>query len=149
MTNLLKPELVRQLKRVKVVVRKELNNRYWLQRGRLSGAVIGNGSSMNFRTILNDKTRLRNNFNSNGLWIQGPGAVTIGDNFHCGRNCMILTSNHNYKGDALPYDKTDVVADTTIGDNVWLGHNVIILPGVSIGEGVVVQTAYEWMLEGV
>ena len=27
----------------------------------------------------------------------------------------------------------------TIGDNVWLGNNVIILGGVTIGEGAIIQ----------
>ena len=27
----------------------------------------------------------------------------------------------------------------TIGDNVWFGHRVTVLPGVSIGEGSIIQ----------
>ena len=50
-----------------------------------------------------------------------------------------MTSSHNYKGEGIPYDETDIAEDSVIGDNVWLGHNVIVLPGVSIGEGSIVQ----------
>lgn len=42
-------------------------------------------------------------------------------------------------GTALPYDHTNISKDITIGRNVWLGLNVIILPGVRIGDGVIIQ----------
>jgi acetyltransferase-like isoleucine patch superfamily enzyme len=32
-----------------------------------------------------------------------------------------------------------IVKDVVIEDNVWLGNNVIVLPGVTIGEGAVIQ----------
>lgn len=75
----------------------------------------------------------------NGMKISGRGTVTIGDNFHCGEDCLIMTSIHNYEGEALPYDTTYISKDVTIGDNVWLGSRVIILSGVTIGEGAIVQ----------
>lgn len=52
---------------------------------------------------------------------------------------MILTSNHNYEGQAIPYDKTMIDGDVIIEDNVWLGQNVTILQGVRIEEGAIVQ----------
>ena len=139
MMSFLQSDVGQHLRHAASNARRNLRNRYWLQRGKICGAVIGENPSINFRTILTENTRLGNNFNSNGLWIQGRGVVTIGDNFHCGRSCQVLTSSHNYRGDALPYDETDIVKDTTIGDNVWFGHNVIVLPGVSIGEGAIIQ----------
>lgn len=78
------------------------------------------------------------NFNSNAEFL-GRGNVTIGDYFHTGKNLTIITSNHNYDhGAAIPYDHTYLIADVTIEDFVWLGHQVIILPGVTIGEGAIV-----------
>ena len=50
-----------------------------------------------------------------------------------------MTYNHNHKGAAIPYDETYIVEDTVIGDNVWFGLNVIVLPGVTIGDGAIVQ----------
>jgi acetyltransferase-like isoleucine patch superfamily enzyme len=50
-----------------------------------------------------------------------------------------MTYNHNYKGAAIPYDETYIVEDTVIGDNVWFGLDVIVLPGVTIGEGAIIQ----------
>lgn len=56
-----------------------------------------------------------------------------------GGGILILTSNHNYEGEAIPYDNTMVDGDVTIEDNVWLGQNVTILQGVKIGEGAIIQ----------
>ncbi|GAW96959.1 MULTISPECIES: acyltransferase [Colwellia] len=52
---------------------------------------------------------------------------------------MMITENHNINGNALPYDETSIYKDIVIGDNVWLGSRVLILGGVNIGEGAVVQ----------
>lgn len=73
------------------------------------------------------------------MTVVGKGGVTIGDNFHCGFGCVLITENHNHHGNAIPYDNTYVIKDTHIGDNVWLGIYVIVLPGVTIGEGAIIQ----------
>jgi acetyltransferase-like isoleucine patch superfamily enzyme len=53
---------------------------------------------------------------------------------------MMLTSNHNYdNGKAIPYDDTYINKNITIEDNVWLGNRVIILGGVRVGEGAIIQ----------
>lgn len=52
---------------------------------------------------------------------------------------MIITSNHNYEGDAIPYDGTHVVKDVRIGECVWFGSRVTVLPGVTVGEGAIIQ----------
>lgn len=75
----------------------------------------------------------------NGCKILGKGKVIIGDNFHSAENLIVLTSFHNYKGESLPYDHTVISKDVIIGENVWVGINVIILGGVSIGEGAIIQ----------
>lgn len=38
----------------------------------------------------------------------------------------------------LPYDAIYEVKDVHIGENVWIGADVSIMPGVTIGEGAVV-----------
>lgn len=85
-------------------------------------------------------TYLGANVNMNGLRVRGRGKLTIGDNFHSGTGCLIITEVHNYNdGSALPYDETYIVKDVVIEDNVWLGSNVIILGGTWLGEGSIVQ----------
>jgi chloramphenicol O-acetyltransferase type B len=92
------------------------------------------------RTRLTKQTILGRNPNFNGMTVRGLGEVSIGDNFHSGADCLIITSNHNYdSGRAIPYDDTHILKRVTVGDNVWFGDRVIVLGGVEIGEGAIVQ----------
>ena len=79
------------------------------------------------------------NVHFNGIRCFGKGTVRIGDNFHSASGLRILTQSHNYRGGALPYDRSVVVKDVIIDDNVWIGMDVLVLPGVSIGEGAIIQ----------
>lgn len=91
-------------------------------------------------TRLTRNTFLGKNCHFNGMEISGRGRVTIGDNFHSGKECTIITHVHNYDtGNAIPYDNTYIQKDVVIGDNVWLGQHVMILGGVTIGEGAIIQ----------
>jgi len=91
------------------------------------------------RSWVNNNTHLGKNVSMNGLTILGYGEVRIGDNFHSGPECIMISSNHNYKGSKLPYDETHIEKKITIEDNVWLGARVTILGGVTIGEGAIIQ----------
>lgn len=92
------------------------------------------------KTRLSNKTVLGKNPNFNGMIINGHGEVIFGDNFHSGTNCLIITSNHNYDlGTKIPYDETEILKKVIIGDNVWFGDRVIVLGGVEIGEGAIIQ----------
>lgn len=95
--------------------------------------------NINFKCNFNNNIYLGKNCHFNGMEVGGGGRVTIGDNFHSGPMCMMITQNHNIYGKALPYDNSYILKDIHIGDNVWLGSRVIILGGVTIGEGAVVQ----------
>jgi chloramphenicol O-acetyltransferase type B len=78
------------------------------------------------------------NFNPN-VRILGRGKVKFGNYFHTGENLTIITQNHNFdNGLTIPYDNTYIVKDVIIEDFVWLGHGVILLPGIKIGEGAIV-----------
>lgn len=99
------------------------------------GSLVVNGKSK-----VNKNTIIGNNVYFNGMNIEGWAKVTIGDNFHSGRGCIMMTSNHNYDaGEFIPYDSTYIHREIAIGDNVWLGMNVTILGGVTIGEGAIIQ----------
>lgn len=84
-------------------------------------------------------THLGANTHFNGMSIRGIGRVEIGDNFHSGTDCMVLSDIHNYSGDALPYDTKLIERPVKIGRNVWLGVRVIVLGGVTIGDGAIIQ----------
>ena len=94
----------------------------------------------NDRTFIGRNAYLGKNVNFNGLEISGAGKVTIGDNFHSGPDCLFITQSHNFdSGKKIPYDSTYILNDIIIKDNVWLGSRVIVLGGVVIGEGAIIQ----------
>lgn len=112
----------------------------YLHRCKRVAKSYGNNFKVNGESYVTPNTTLGNNVNFNGMKIQGKGNVTIGDNFHSGIECMIITSIHNYdEGNEIPYDDTVISKDVIIEDNVWLGNRVTILPGVRIGEGAIIQ----------
>lgn len=103
-------------------------------------ADCGTGLHVNGPTRLTTSTHLGSNVHMNGLEVWGHGAVRIGDNFHSGPGCLLIAQNHNYDhGEAVPYDSSYVPREITIGDNVWLGARVIVLGGVTIGDGAIIQ----------
>jgi acetyltransferase-like isoleucine patch superfamily enzyme len=91
------------------------------------------------RTRLSSETVLGENVSFNGMTVLGYGEVSIGNNFHSGAECLLITSNHNYEGTAIPYDNSHICKKIVIGDNVWFGSRVTILGGVTIGEGAIIQ----------
>ena len=100
----------------------------------------GNGLKVNGKSSVGAKTFLGNNVNFNGMRIEGRGNVIIGNNFHSGPECLMITSYHNYdSGITIPYDSSYIDKNITIEDNVWLGTRVIILGGVKIEEGAIIQ----------
>ena len=95
---------------------------------------------MNYKCNFTCNTYIGNNCHFNGMTVNGDGKLTIGDNFHSGPECLVITQNHNYdKGTKLPYDETYILKDVTIGKNVWLGSRVLLLPGTIIEDGCIIQ----------
>lgn len=85
------------------------------------------------------KIYLGNNCNFNGMSMLGGGTVIIGDNFHSGIECMMITQNHDYDtGEAVPYGTGYDYKTIVIGNNVWLGNRVTITGNIKIGEGAIV-----------
>lgn len=118
---------------------KKLLQKYYTWRVKRKCASFGIPIKVNGKSIVTPKTHLGNNINFNGMRISGGGIVHIGDNFHSGVECRMITQNHNYEGSKIPYDSTYIYKDIIIEDNVWLGDRVIVLGGVRIGEGSIIQ----------
>ncbi len=112
---------------------------FYVVRIKLLAGSVGDRLWVGYPSKVTRNTYLGDNVNFNGMIIVGSGKVTIGDNFHSGQDCLIITDFHNYEGDAIPYDDTYIVNDLFIEDNVWLGNRVIILGGHTIGEGSIIQ----------
>ena len=71
-------------------------------------------------------------------YLYTQGGLAIGDNTHISRDVTIYTANHNYQGEALPYDVTSRKRPVLIERNCWIGMGVMIRPGITIGEGAIV-----------
>ncbi len=78
------------------------------------------------------------NFTGNyNLTILDIREVTIGDNVMIGPNTLITTVNHPL--DSIGRRKhLGIAKPVKICDDVWIGGNCTILPGITIGEGSVV-----------
>ena len=85
-------------------------------------------------TILADKVKIGENVTIlNGFQCMSAGGLTIEDNTMISLNCTIATNNHDM------YDRYVITCKPVhIKRNVWIGVNVTILPGVTIGENAVV-----------
>lgn len=91
------------------------------------------------RCYFDGKIYLGDNCNFNGMHIAGNGTVVIGNNFHSGVECMMITQNHDYDtGEAIPYGTGFDFKTIIIEDNVWLGNRVTIIGNVEIGEGAII-----------
>ena len=67
------------------------------------------------------------------------GPVTIGNNVILAQNIVMSGLNHNYTDVAIPiYLQGETVAAITIEDDCWIGANVVITAGVTIGKHSVV-----------
>ena len=72
-----------------------------------------------------------------GLFYTTLHNVTIGDDCFIGPNVSIYTACHSTD----PVERNtrrEWAEPVTIGDNVWIGGSVTILPGVSIGNNVTI-----------
>ena len=95
--------------------------------------IVNGKSSVTKGTIIGDFV------NFNGMYINGVGSVKIGNYFHSGVDCLLICSNHDYKGSKIPYDDTHVKKKIIIEDFVWMGSKVTVLGNVRIGEGAIIQ----------
>lgn len=71
-------------------------------------------------------------------YISAIGDVTIGSHVMSAPDLVVLTSNHRTDRDALMDEQPSVVRSVSIGNDVWIGRRVIILPGAEIADGCVI-----------
>jgi len=82
--------------------------------------------------IIGDYTRV-------GLRNTIIGPVTIGNHVNLAQNITVSGLNHNFENVNIPIDEQGVsTSPITIEDDVWIGANAVILPGVTIGKHSVV-----------
>ena len=78
-----------------------------------------------------------NFFANYNLTILDVGKVTIGSNVQFAPNVSIYTAGHPLHPDSRN-SGYEYGIPITIGDNVWIGGNVVLLPGVTVGSNSVI-----------
>lgn len=91
-----------------------------------------------FRCDYGYNIEIGNNFFANyGLIILDVAKVIIGDNVQFATNVSILTAGHpihpQSRNSGYEYG-----IEIKIGNNVWLGSNAVVNPGIEIGDNVVI-----------
>ena len=82
--------------------------------------------------IIGDHTRI-------GLHNTIIGPVTIGSHVNLAQGITITALNHNFDNPEKPIDEQGISTTPVIlGDDIWIGANAVVLPGVSIGNHSVV-----------
>lgn len=80
--------------------------------------------------------------NNSGLGVNciAVGPITIGDNVMIGPEVMIYTVNHRHELLDVPMNSQgyEEPKEVKIGNDVWIGSRVILLPGVEIGDGAII-----------
>ena len=122
------------------LLKKKWYRLYYGWKVRRQAACCGRDLKVGGKSSVSNNTYLGDNVSFNGMLITGRGKVVIGNNFHAGPECLMISQIHNYDGgEAIPYDGTYIAKAITIEDNVWFGSRVIVLGEVRIGEGAIIQ----------
>lgn len=82
--------------------------------------------------IIGDYTRI-------GLHNTVIGPVTIGSHVNLAQGITVTALNHNFADTSKRIDEQGIsTSPVTIKDDVWIGANAVILPGVTIGSHCVI-----------
>lgn len=140
------PELVRELNETKDIIQQYNNLRPSDTQGRFEilKNLIGNMADDNALIIqpffcdYGKHIRLGKRFFANfNFTVLDEAYVTIGDDCFIGPNVSIYTACHSTN----PIERNsrkEWALPVTIGNNVWIGGSVTILPGVTIGDNVTI-----------
>ncbi len=82
--------------------------------------------------IIGDHTRI-------GLHNTIIGPVTIGSHVNLAQGITVTALNHNFEAPERRIDEQGVsTQQVTISDDIWIGANAVVLPGVTIGNHCVI-----------
>lgn len=107
--------------------------------------------SENKKTLLSNSDKIfvgRKSYHNGNFTVKGKGKLYIGNFCAFGQDIKIILSNHDYRFPSLQYsfyrdrfnglpyplDETEI----SIGSDVWIGDNVIVLPNLKIGNGAII-----------
>ena len=101
----------------------------------------GNNVNIEKGAVFSIRTAIGNN---SGIGVRASisGPCYIGNDVMMGPDCVIYTRNHRYDRIDIPMWRQGFYNEkpVTIGNDVWIGSRVTILPGVNIGNGAIIGT---------
>ncbi|MFA5713889.1 MAG: CatB-related O-acetyltransferase [Bacteroidales bacterium] len=90
----------------------------------------------------------RHSFHNGGFTVKGYGECRIGNFVAIGSGVTLILNNHNIGFPSLQYrfynhyfGKLPFIPQGSkiiIGNDVWIGDNAIVLPGVTVGTGAII-----------
>ena len=91
-----------------------------------------------FRCDYGSNIRIGKNFYANyNLVILDAAQVTFGDNVFVAPNCVFTAAGHAID-ETQRNQGLEIALPITVGNSVWFGANVTVLPGVTIGDNVII-----------
>ena len=108
---------------------------------------VGNNISIGYDIRINffgnDDTKL---IIGDNVYICHRVSFIVGDTIMVGKNTVVasdvcfVSENHRINlSESIPYQKQELIIEPIkVGENCWIGEKVIILPGVEIGDNVVI-----------
>lgn len=103
--------------------------------------ILGDHSVVEDYAIINNAVGdiIIGNYTRIGLGNTLIGPVAIGNKVNIAQNVVISGLNHNFEDtDKLIADQGVATQQIIVEDNVWIGANSVVLPGIRIGKHVVV-----------
>ena len=99
---------------------------------------MGKNVNIQRKAILSRDISIGDNSGIGAYSIIGKGTV-IGNDVMMGEQCFIYTRNHQFERTDVPMIQQGMGSfePVVIGNDVWIGARVTILPGVSIGDGAI------------
>lgn len=108
----------------------------------LNGVYLRRGNNFATDIRIGEGSRINGNF-----ICKGHGKMSIGKHCAFGENISAIVANHNldtlnlqvHLNNQLGIQAEDKTKkDIHIGNNVWIGDNVILLPGIKVGDGAII-----------
>lgn len=126
------------IKRIKIKGMFYVNNTFRIYTKKKSKIIVGK----KFRARNNASLRVYggeliigdNCFFNENVSINCRKKISIGNNFKCGHNVVIIDHDHDYKNNVDDYKSEEIY----IGDNVWIGANCTILRGTIIPDNSII-----------
>jgi len=101
-------------------------------------AKCGKGLNVGFACAVSPHVEI-GDYSSFGNRCVIQGGVKIGSHVMMGPDVKIYTRTHNFQDISRPMRlQGDTFDPVIIGDDVWIGCNVVILPGTTIGSHAVI-----------